>query len=209
MARLWWRPPSDGSPGISQTDATFAFSSELEIEHALIEAMADPSPSRIDLKIMASHRAALRRIDRLKVRGTYEAQRARILDRIGEHRIAAPHFEPDVTAAVDNMVKGCRSPDEAQRANFETIRAAIVEKPLAEALPFLMELRPAKRGRTGRPTVSPPWRNFADELDLVRLLRAANVPLAEAARRANTGTENRAREIENHFKSRTRLRKKV
>lgn len=161
-------------------------------------------------------RAALREIERLKLAGTYEAERARLAayleppnpahDRLAQ-RIENGEFEP-----MRNFLDGVRSPDLEQRERFESLyeKAKLADKSPREFWHILLCLEKAKKPK-GRPGVSPPWRNVVGALDAMRfaVAKGASIPQAArdaAAREGRAEEESRARYFEKLFRERVRLR---
>jgi hypothetical protein len=193
-------------------DALLAYVDELEIEAPAYDDRGDESD--IARRERNERRIALREIDRLKVAGTYDAVRAAIAadmpkpeNRMSEIARTAGNWD-----GLNNLAAGLRSPDPAQRARF---RAFYEEQEIADKSPreieaLLAVLERAKRPK-GRRAVSPPWRDYADELDAMRMALAADpdIGIVGAARQATAGAagEHRARDLAKHYRDRMKLRK--
>lgn len=174
-----------------------------------IEAIALQSKCRDD--IIAAKRA-LREIDRMKLAGTYDDERARLAEFLDEPAFPElPDQAREDVSALTNFLAGLNSPDVIQRELFRHLydRGGLSEKSLGEALHILRPLQAAKH-RKGAKQLVPPWRNVAEALDEMRLDVAAGRSIPEAARRAaraeTGGAENRAGTLERHYRARMSLR---
>lgn len=161
-------------------------------------------------------RTALREIERLKLAGTYEIERARLAayleppnpahERLAK-RIENGEFEP-----MRNFMDGLRSPDLGQRERFERLyeQAELADKTPREFWHILRCLEKAKKPK-GRPGVSPPWRNVVGALDAMRFAVAEGVSIPQAARDAaaregRAEEESRAGYFEKLYRKRAGLR---
>lgn len=161
-------------------------------------------------------RAALREIERLKLAGTYEIERARLAayleppnpvhERLAQ-RIENGEFEP-----MRNFSDGLRSPDIGQRERFERLyeEAELADKTPREFWHILLCLEKAKKPK-GRPGVSPPWRNAVGAMDAMRFAVAGGATVPQAARDAaakegRVAQDNRAKYFEKLYRQRSALR---
>jgi hypothetical protein len=199
---------------LTYLDALIAGRDEIEIEETLWR-----SSKREDLDLQRYsevEREALREIERLKLAGTYEAERARLAAklpptspesiRFGE-RIRAGEFEP-----LQNFLAGLKSADPEQRARFQSLyeEGGFANKTPVEMWHIISCLEPAKKAK-GRPNAIPPWRNVVASLDAMRLAVHAGVSIPQAARDAaeqegRAEQENRAKYFERLFRQRQKLR---
>lgn len=174
------------SDSLTYTESRIAALDEIELE-AIVWGERDPPTERLR-RYHDADRAALREIDRLKIAGTYEAERARLAAYLKppspqwEHflqRAKAGEFEP-----WENFSKGLHSPDPDQRERFERLyrEGEWGEKTPREFWYVLECLEPAKGRKTGRPKAIPPWHNVAQQLDAMRLLVSAGDSIPQAAR---------------------------
>ncbi len=161
-------------------------------------------------------RAALREIERLKLAGTYEIERARLATYLESpspaHERLAQRIENDEFEPMRNFLVGLRSPDQEQSERFERLycEAELADKAPSECWHILACLEKAKKPK-GRPGVSPPWRNVVTALDAMRLLVASGATIPQAAREmaANEGRAaqgSRARYFEKLYRQREALR---
>ncbi|WP_149866320.1 hypothetical protein [Tropicimonas marinistellae] len=170
-------------------------------DEVVIEAMVwenrEPE-TEAERKDLEAGKEALREIDRLKIDGTYEIERARFaalvdppsptLARLIE-RVANGENSP-----FQNLLDGLdRNPDPEQRARFERLyqEGDFDHKTPREIWHILECLESAKKPK-GRPSISPPWRNEVEHMDAMRLSIAsgATVTVPEAAR-ATAANESR------------------
>ena len=163
-------------------------------------------------------KAALREIERLKLSGAYEAERARLANYLEPpspmiqrlmQRIEAGDFEP-----LNNFMDGLKSPDPDQRARFQRLYegAELGDKTPRELWHILECLESAKKEKEGRPKAIPPWRNVLHQMDAMRLVVANGSTIPEAARQVaqderEQGVENRAKYFERLYRQRADLRK--
>ncbi|WP_371054353.1 hypothetical protein [Rhodosalinus sp. K401] len=161
-------------------------------------------------------KAALREIDRLKIAGIYEAERARLAARLdpqpGVFAEIAARLEAGELGPLNNFLRGLRSPDPDQRARFERLyeQAELAGKSPRECWRILSCLEPARKP-PGRPSATPPWRNVVQHLDAMRLAVAGGASIPQAARDAAAGEgraeeESRARYFEKLYRQRAALR---
>ncbi len=169
-----------------------------------------------EARFLEADKAALREIDRLKIAGIYEAERARLAARLDpEPRVfaeIAARLEAGELEPLNNFLRGLRSPDPDQRARFERLyeQADLAGKSPRECWHILSCLEPAQKPR-GRPPATPPWRNVAQQLDAMRLAVAGGASIPQAARDAAAGEgraeeESRARYFEKLYRQRAALR---
>ena len=171
---------------------------------------------------LVEFRMALREIDRLKIAGTYDVERERLMQfvvvdpqpdwfkaLIGESQ--TPEFIINRNR-LKNLLRGLNSPDEKQCARFRTFyKAADMEtKVPSESFEIIAPLEKAKM-KNGRPGVSPPWRNEVEAMDAMRKSCAGGLstPCAarEAARLEGRATEaSRAGYFEKLYRKKARLR---
>lgn len=196
------------------TEYRIAACDEIDLE-SIVWDERDPSDEWMR-RYHEADRAALREIERLKLAGKYEIERARLSayleppnpahERLAQ-RIENGEFEP-----MRNFLDGVRSPDLGQRERFEQL---YVEGELADKTPrefwhILLCLEQAKKPK-GRPGISPPWRNVVGALDAMRLAVANGNTIPQAAREAaakegRAEQHNRARYFEKLYRQRAALR---
>lgn len=193
--------------GVRYADWRFAHGDELDIEDELLD-MAASDNFRADLV------CALRRIDRTKVDGTYDAQRAELRKKLEHLRLPAIELsEGQMRAAelVSNFAAGCRSPDPDQRRRFKKLLERIGADCLGEWMDVMAAIEPAKRHK-GKRRISPPWRNVAEHMDAMRsLLASEDISIPEAARRIADGEgraqrRSRAEYFEKMYRQKAALR---
>ncbi len=178
---------------LSYADYLIAQIDEIEIEASL---WRHPGEMGSD-----DEREALRRIDRLKIAGTYDNERKRLADLVPSTGIAQPsqkwlQYAERASQVWENFKAGLNSPDPDQQKRFRALyeTESMGEKSLGEVVHILSVLEPARR-RGKRPNAIPPWRNVFEQLDTMRLEIASGETIAQAARSvAATGGSD----LENH-----------
>lgn len=147
---------------------------ELDIEAELKPRRAGDQAEEPEVAAM---RAALREIDKLKVKGRYEQVRARYWKQLKldvYHREINLSLSPEAKLFFErwgNLQAGRNSPDPAQKERFNKFfeGAEIRERTIQEVNDLIAVLEPAKKKR-GKKRVQPPWRNEVAALDAMRLL---------------------------------------
>lgn len=212
---------------------------EVDIEERLISEVSTPAQD-VFIECAEAMKSTLRCIDALKIGGTYDQERKLLEPKIARAEQEAyenfskmnPGFEgnldrtpdPKDMAALENYLSGLNSKDPKQRKRFRNLSETpdFKKKNLQEALPFLNVLEKAQK-LSGRPSVSPPWRNIVHALDEMRLIIAEQqespkinfvgsdrtVPWAArvvAEREGNATVESRIKRYAKEFRSRVALR---
>lgn len=170
---------------LDQWEYRLAMCDELVLERIIIEeGVPDDEFAR---RSLSQDKIALREIDRLKVEGSYETERARLCSLVGGSAFRLPKLDERLMSATSNLLAGLRSPDPDQRERFRRFYEVmgIADKAPCECRELLMVLEPAQRPpNVGRPTVCPPWANVVEHMDSMRFAVARGGSIPEAARRA-------------------------
>ncbi|WP_156127432.1 hypothetical protein [Paracoccus sanguinis] len=203
---------------------------ENDVEAEMLKALERADDT--GLRYLDDFKAALRKIDSLKIAGGYEefvANTRAIYDQ--ERRRAEEKFlreNPHLAAArptsddfrkssvlddqLDNLFAGLKSPDPKQAARFRSVYddLGLANKTYPEVKSLLAVLERAKR-RGGRPSLPTPWTNEIEHMDAMRLLIASGLSIPEAARQrahqeGRAGADERARTLEGLYRQRVRLR---
>lgn len=197
---------------VTMADFTIAFRDELAIEAEACGVIEFPGAN-------ASLAAALRKIDLLKIAGTYEVERQAIREMVREDGYDPPSIPakvPEHVKAIDrglqNLFAGLRSPDPDQRRKFEALFERLRNRAPYEAAEILDVLEKAKLPKR-KPRVVPPWRNHAAQMDKMRLLVAEGYSIPAAARsvaaaEGRSHEASRARYFERLYRQKIELRQK-
>lgn len=215
------------SAGVSFEDYLIFSHDELDIERELLEMMA--AGAEASPLVLAEYRAALRRVDQLKLAGSYEDARKEIGASIGDARDAAVEGfierNPAIAAylagdpwAVDNvnhvsnLFAGLRSPDPEQRVRFRKMyeEMKIAEKSPSDVKYLLPVLERAKR-RKGRPSLRTPWENEQGNMERIRQLVASGKSVLSAAKEIAAsagvaGVEERAKTLAKLYRDKQAVR---
>lgn len=180
---------------------------------------------------VVDYKAALRKIDELKITGEYEHFVAEVrLKRSEAEQRAREKFEADnphlcglsslagidapseVDEQLDNLFAGLRSPDPAQAQRFKAFYdghgVAFQTYPQIKFILSVLERAKRRQGRVRLPT---PWTNELEHMDAMRLLVAEGMSVSEAAREraiqeGKAGADERSRTLAKLYRQRVRLR---
>lgn len=192
---------------------------EIEIEKDLTPRDKARHPAALKDPEQEAMRAALQEIDRLKICGDYDKERARLWVELGLAQyhsgqgLKIPAGFLDFAKHWENLKTGMKSPDVAERDQFnkffETAQLRSKSLPEAQALISILQRAKKKQGRT--PKLKPTWLNDTDELDEMRLLHAQGMSIPMAARQVaqkegRAQQDSRAKRVENFFRKRMKLR---
>lgn len=191
----------------------FASREEIDIEAELYNSGAPKDD--LDERAQEDMRRALRAIDSAKRSGTYQTERAELFQRLPSPAPLVRHSDEILLRMrlFENFHAGLNSPDAEERAKFRNIWERRIDRnqPLEAALDIL-DFAPNAERRRGRPSVTPPWRNFTGALENMRLLLAANPKLsikkaAVAVAERDGSAQDRSRQYKDFYKNRVDLRK--
>lgn len=190
---------------------------EIEIEQDLTPGDQARQASALIGSEQKAMRAALREIDRLKVSGDYEKERARLWEELGlaqtDREVEFPPRIFEFAKHWGNLRAGLNSPDEAEQEQFRKFyeAAQLRSKSLPEAQELISVLRTAKKKKGRKNVLRPAWLEDLGELDEIRLLygQGLSIPMAArqvAQREALAHQDSRAKRFENLFRERMKLR---
>ena len=203
-----------------------AYLDELGIEAWLLEIHSNLLAKRgsFEVALGTDLKAALRQIDDLKASFAYDAERQRLKAIAGRkpswirmhHQLAVEHGMFLDRIGMTNLLIGLQSPDLDQRARFQQFWdkegiAKLKDDELEGRSHVFCLLEKAKKPK-GAPTVSPPWRNYHNDLDRMRImvgrhgLTPPEAAKAIASEQSRARPESRANYLRNFYERRMALR---
>ncbi|MGB3313276.1 MAG: hypothetical protein WBB85_02595 [Albidovulum sp.] len=215
---------------ITYADYLIATRDELAIEEEALTLSDRNDGSDFNARARASIVDALLRVDEAKINGCYDVLRGRMLAIVKTEDAESGHaarlkqfgenmkkvFESDGFDAwaehFSNFLSGLQSPDAAQRKRFNDLFDNLeIGSWHPHDSPALFAALERVRGRQGRPSVSPPWRNVNDHLDAIRKLCASGHTIPSAARsvadaEGNAASQSRAKYFERLYREKIKLR---
>ena len=199
---------------ITMAEYQIAVCDEIDIEATVWD--SQNGLDDFDRRTLASDRAVLREIEKLKLSGKYKARRrqlsAKLEPSLIEHRRFIKTIQNLDFGPLENFMDGLNSSDADQKARFQRLynEAGLGGKMPCECVHILNCLEKGKKHK-GRPGVSPPWRNVVASLDAMRFAVAAGLTIPQAAQSVANGegdamAESRAHRYEKLFRQRQAIR---
>lgn len=165
------------------------------------------------------HSALLIRIDELKIAGQYQNKVERIRA-VRDSLLSGMEFRDytdsewtsarELESDFQNFVRLKKSPKPGERRAAAAVAAQfnLDDMSLANAAPILAIARRATL-HTGRPSLSPPWRSCAAQLDEVRLMIAEGgklTPVCREIAQRHSAHDPEGKKLARHYRARMALR---